>query len=427
MAVFHEHEQLGWSDAVVDLTSGVSSGRVMVIDDEPADVTFVSRILRTAGLHKVSGFTDAHVALAAVRRWDPDLVVLDLHMLGLDGTAFLDALHASAATDDFLPVLVLTADDSSASMRSALAAGANDYATKPVDPNELLLRVRNLLSVRYCHENLKTHNAAMAAELRAHTRLDREIADVDRDTRDRVIEQLRSGGPDIVFQPIVDLRGGEHVGYESLARFPHDLPPRRPDVWFAEAATVGLGVELELCAIETALEQVRHLGRGRFISINLSPTTLVSDECHDLLAGFPSDRIVLEITEHQAIDDYVTLTTTINDLRERGARLAIDDAGAGFASLRHILKLSPDFIKLDIGLTRDIDTDPVKRALVPALVGFAAETGALIIAEGIETAEELATLRRLGVDYGQGFHIARPLSLKCALNGVDTWNMNGTQ
>ena len=106
------------------------------------------------------------------------------------------------------------------------------------------------------------------------------------------------------------------------------------------------------------------MGRGQFVAINLSPVTLMSEDCHDLMAGAPAERIVLEITEHQPIEDYRALLATIHQLRDRGARLAVDDAGAGFASLRHILKLSPDFIKLDIGLTRDIDTDPVKRALV---------------------------------------------------------------
>ncbi len=400
-----------WPEVLIDLTSGASTARVMVVDDEPQHVTFVTRILAGAGLHRVLGFTDPHEALVAVREWDPDLVVLDLNMLGLDGVAFLDALHADAMPDDFLPVLVLTADATSASMRAALTAGANDYATKPLDPNELLLRVRNLLTVRFCHENLRTNNATMAAELRAHSRFDRTHSAENEEKHERVVAQLHVGGPDMVFQAIVDLRTDQPVGYETLARFDHGTPARRPDIWFAEAASVGLGVDLELCAVRSALQCLDRMPEPLFCAINLSPQTLLSPQCHELLAGYDGDRIVLEITEHEPIDDYALLMAEANQLRSRGCRLAIDDAGAGYASLRHILKLFPDFIKLDIGLTRDIDTDPIKRALAPALVGFAVDIGAQIIAEGIETAAELATLRRLGVGFGQGFHIAHPRPL----------------
>ena len=117
---------------------------------------------------------------------------------------------------------------------------------------------------------------------------------------------------------------------------------------------------------------------------------------------------MLELTEHAGIADYNELAEALAPLRESGVRLSVDDAGAGFASLRHILNLRPDIIKLDIGLIRGIDADPARRALASALVGFAAEIGAVIVAEGIETPDELATLCALRVTYGQGYHLARP-------------------
>jgi EAL domain-containing protein (putative c-di-GMP-specific phosphodiesterase class I) len=133
-----------------------------------------------------------------------------------------------------------------------------------------------------------------------------------------------------------------------------------------------------------------------------------------LAEALPLDRMAFEVTEHQPIDDYERLRDVAADLRSRGALLVVDDAGAGFASLRHILKLEPDVIKLDIALTRDIDRDPVKRALASSLATFAGDIGAAITAEGIETHAELLALRALGIDYGQGFFLAQPGSARAA-------------
>jgi EAL domain-containing protein (putative c-di-GMP-specific phosphodiesterase class I) len=121
--------------------------------------------------------------------------------------------------------------------------------------------------------------------------------------------------------------------------------------------------------------------------------------------------MVIEITEHEAIEDYAELATTLEELRRQGVRLAIDDAGAGFASLRHTLLLRPDIVKVDTSLTRGIDGDRAKRALTSALVSFGEEMGVAIVAEGIETREELETLLALGVPFGQGFYLAPPAAL----------------
>jgi EAL domain-containing protein (putative c-di-GMP-specific phosphodiesterase class I) len=136
-----------------------------------------------------------------------------------------------------------------------------------------------------------------------------------------------------------------------------------------------------------------------------------SDEVLHLLRTSESRRIVMELTEQVKVDDYPRLSSALTELRLMGVRLAIDDTGAGFASLAHILKLGPDIIKLDRELTCGIDHDPVRRALAAALVTFAAHTGADIIAEGIETAAELEVLQGLGIRYGQGYFLGRPTSV----------------
>lgn len=214
---------------------------------------------------------------------------------------------------------------------------------------------------------------------------------------------------DVQFQPVFDLDDCTIVSLEALARFWTE-PMRSPSVWFAEAAEVGLGVELELAAIRSALQRLDEFPPGVAIALNVSPTTALDSRFGELLVGV-ADRVVIEITEHAQVDDYDALRTALAPLRERGAQLAIDDVGAGFANLRHILRLAPDLVKLDLSLTQEISRDPAREALASSLVGFAEGVGASIVAEGISSDEDLALLRALGVDYGQGFHLARPSAL----------------
>jgi EAL domain-containing protein (putative c-di-GMP-specific phosphodiesterase class I) len=215
----------------------------------------------------------------------------------------------------------------------------------------------------------------------------------------------------MVFQPIVDICSGVIVGAESLARFAGgDLGPP-PDVWFADAMQAGLGPELELFAVEAALAAAVELPCDLYISINLSPATLLTGKLTELVArsGWLPARLVVEVTEHVSVTDYVPLTAAIADLRARGMRLAVDDAGAGYASFRHILALTPDFIKLDRSLIEDLGYDAGRRALVRAMMTFAGEVGASVVAEGVETEAELNAARMLGVRAAQGFLTGRPM------------------
>jgi len=214
---------------------------------------------------------------------------------------------------------------------------------------------------------------------------------------------------DVEFQPVFDLDDCTIVSLEALARFWTE-PMRSPSVWFAEATEVGLGVELELAAIRSALQRLDDFPPGVAIALNVSPTTALDARFCELLFAV-ADRVVIEITEHAQVDDYDALQAALAPLRERGAQLAIDDVGAGFANLRHILRLAPDLVKLDLSLTQEISRDPAREALASSLVGFAEGVGASIVAEGISSDEDLALLRALGVDYGQGFHLARPSAL----------------
>ena len=246
-----------------------------------------------------------------------------------------------------------------------------------------------------------THLAALAPPsfgvhpFRSRERLKRIEAVVDGD------------GIDVVYQPIFNLRDGTPVGAEALCRF-QVAPLRSPDVWFAEAADVGLGIELEIAALRLAFRGLDRLDGSIAMGVNVSPETCCSSDLRALLEDLPADRIVLEITEHAPVADYEVLKAALDPLRERGVGLAIDDTCSGFASLRHVLNLRPDVIKLDVTLTREIENDEARRSLIEALARFAPSVGATVLAEGIETADQMRILGEAGVRSGQGYFLGRP-------------------
>lgn len=229
--------------------------------------------------------------------------------------------------------------------------------------------------------------------------------------RERVQAVLDSDGLTLKWQPISNIKTGRIVGVEALSRFTVE-PIRTPDVWFNEAKSVGLSNVLEWRAVEFALERLNYFPDEIYLACNLSVEALLSDEMLKLLSRNPLHRIVLELTEHDLVNDYPLVSKTLAPLRQMGLRVAVDDAGAGYSTFRHILRLRPDIIKLDMNLTRDIDTDPARAALAEALVRFAKSTGCILIAEGVETRSELDTLRSLGVDSAQGYYLHRPMQAR---------------
>ncbi|QBI18239.1 EAL domain-containing protein [Egibacter rhizosphaerae] len=234
-----------------------------------------------------------------------------------------------------------------------------------------------------------------------------DVTTVDRECEAGIRTVLERGHLRIVYQPIVDLATGDVVGVEALSRFP-EPPQNPPDVWFAHAATLGLGIPLEVLAVRRAVEVLDQLPASAYLSVNVSPAAAASDELARALADVPVDRLVLEITEHAEVSDYAALNAAVDRLRARGARLAVDDTGSGFASMRHVLRLAPDIVKLDTTLTSDIDSDSFLRALGFSLRSFASAIDAEVVAEGIETGRELDALRFLGVRYGQGYYLRPP-------------------
>jgi len=214
-----------------------------------------------------------------------------------------------------------------------------------------------------------------------------------------------------VFQPIFDIAHNRVVGYEALARFQSE-PYRPPNAWLDDAGQTGLLDALEHALRRDALGHLHALPPGAYLSLNVTPSTVLGQDFADSLNPCPLNRLVLEITEHDGVDDYEKIAQALAPLRQQGARLAVDDAGAGYASFRHILKLKPDIIKLDRSLIQNIDASRDQRTLAAALIQFSRTVGSEVIAEGVETAKELSALRDLGVRLAQGYLLGPPQALR---------------
>lgn len=227
-------------------------------------------------------------------------------------------------------------------------------------------------------------------------------------------ELIGSNAPRMVFQPIVRLADGRVVGFESLARFDGDAS-KSTEAWFLEAEQIGLDEGLESNAVRNSLERLREIPRDYFLSVNCRPTMISRGLLRRLVDGYEAERVMVELSEKELVRDFGSLGESLDELRAAGMKTAMDDAGAGFSSLQHLIDLRPDVIKLDISLAQKIRTDRTARAMVAAIVAFAHETGAEVIAEGIEEKAAADVYLELGVDSAQGYWFARPDHLDAAL------------
>lgn len=232
--------------------------------------------------------------------------------------------------------------------------------------------------------------------------------------RERIEWTIAQSSFHVRYQPIYRLHDETVAGFECLARFEGE-PYRSPDQWFAEADEVGLGVDLEIALARKALGALASMPADVLLAVNFSPAAIMAPAFAELFSTLPLERVVLEVTEHAAVANYTELAARLHPFRNRGLRLAVDDAGAGHSSFRHVLDLRPDTIKLDMSLTRNIDRDRGRQALAGALAMFGRAMGSQIVAEGVETDAELDALRRVGVTKVQGYLTGRPMPLDDAL------------
>lgn len=391
--------------------SGNAPIRVLVAEDDSSVRHALEALFRSErSLQLAAAVGDATSAVEAAAREQPDVAIVDVRMPGGGAHAAREIRNCSPATK----VIAFTARDDRATVLEMLEAGAVGYVVKGgsieaiVEAIEQAAAGQSSLSVEVTGDVIKTLVGQLGVQRKATEKAERHEKRIR-----RALDEEDSFS--MVFQPIFSL-SGPMVGAEALARF-RGPPKRGPERWFAEAEAVGLRLELELAAMKAALSALPQIPTEIYLSLNASPKTLLSAGFRKLLAeNSEPTRVVIEVTEHARIDDYERLNAAFDRVRELGVRLAVDDAGAGFASLRHILRLAPDFIKLDRTLIAGIETDRSRQALAAGLISFAERIDATIVAEGIEQMAEVDMLASLGVGHGQGFLLAwpGPLPLRAA-------------
>jgi len=375
---------------------------VLIAEDVPTVRDALKELFRSERrLELVAAVGDAPSAIEAATRERPDVALVDVRMPGGGVHAAREIRNCSPETK----VIAFTAHHDRATVLAMLEAGAVGYVLKGGSVDAIVEAIEQAavgqgsFSVEVTGDIIETLVDQLGVQRKAVEKTQRQ--------EKRIRRALDSKGVlEMVFQPICTL-SGTTVGAEALARF-RTAPRRGPDRWFAEAEEVGLRGELELAAVKAALAALPSLPPKIYLSLNVSPKTVLSAGLRRLVAGSEPSRLVVEVTEHARIDDYKRLNAAADRLRALGVRFAVDDAGAGFASLRHILRLAPDFIKLDRTLIDGIQNDRSRQALAVGLISFAERIDATIIAEGIEKLAELNMLASLGVGHGQGFFLARP-------------------
>jgi EAL domain-containing protein (putative c-di-GMP-specific phosphodiesterase class I) len=379
--------------------------RVLVADDEPALRGALAELLAHEDrVSFVGAAADADEAIALAARERPDVALVDVKMPAGGGPRAAREIQRLSPTTR---VIALSAFEDRPTVLEMLRAGAVGYLVKGTPTEDIMGSIRRVAEggTSLSDEVVNGIVHELSSQLR---REEIELQQVEA-RRDEIQRFLRGDGLSMAFQPIVNLEDHDVAGVEALARF-RSFPLRSPHEWFVEAIALDLGVQLELATIRHAISLLAQLPPRAYLSVNCSHRAARAEELLPVLEPVAS-RMVVEITEHEAVDDYDELARALAPLRELGVRIAIDDAGAGYASLRHTLQIAPDIVKVDISLTRSIDSDRGRRALASALISFAEEMGMTIVAEGIETAAELQTLQELGVHYGQGYFLAHPGAL----------------
>lgn len=379
--------------------------RVLVAEDDDAvREALIALIAAERTLELAAAVDDATQAVEAAMREQPDVALVDVRMPGGGSTAARGIKRRSPETH----VVAFSAVEDRATVLEMLEAGVVGYLVKGSSVESI---VDSIQQAAAGHGSLSVEvTGDVIDELVGQLSVRRRAEDRRRTRENRVRRALEDGVLQMVFQPICDLRDRAAVGVEALARF-RARPDRGPERWFAEASEAGLRRELEVAAVKAALAELPRVPANVYLAVNVSPATLLSAAFRKLLARTDAERVVVEVTEHVPVEDYEVLNQALSPLRLLGVRLAIDDAGAGFASLRHILRLAPEFVKLDRTLIEGIESDRSHRALAAGLITFAEKIDATIIAEGIERSAQLEALRDLGVTYGQGFLLARPAPL----------------
>lgn len=359
---------------------------VLLVDDDPQVLRALERLLVQGGF-TVARATDGNTAAREAMTGGYDCVVSDIHMPGVSGTELLDMLRAYGCGT---PVILMTGSPSLDTAREAVELGALHYFTKPVDKDQLLRAVGRA--------------AARSREIRRNRLVQAATDPAQAAGFDRALGSLW-----MAYQPIVSLKMHGPIAYEALVRS-HEPGFANPGPLLAFAEAHNRIQELSRGIRELCADAAANLPKGTLLFVNVHAQDLYDPDLFSSqspLASYAS-RVVLEITERGALDEISDVGDRIRRLRDLGFAVAIDDLGAGYAGLSSIVMLEPDYVKLDMSLTRDLAASPLRKRLVGSMVDACRDVGIRLVAEGVENERELLALRELGCDLLQGYHFARP-------------------
>lgn len=364
--------------------------RILIIDDSEDFLKLFGFVLENANYH-VSTASSGAVGLQKAKE-NPDLILLDLRMPGMDGHQVCKALKENVNLMH-IPVVILTSEDKTLDKVQAFSMGVVDFINKQAHTEEILARIKSILR-------------------RSFTILG-SLSDKDKNDKimqlRKIIEekQIRT-----LYQPIVSLADRQPVGYEALARGPKGTFFENPVNLFALASEANMSFDLDTLCLNLAVEKAASFISNRLLFLNIDPFVINSDYLKNLTflqsSTLTPSQICIEITERTFVTNFETLAKNINKLKSMGVMIVIDDLGEGYSTLKAIVELKPKYIKADISLVRNIHKDIVKQNLMRMIIELARSIDCTIIAEGIETEEELKTLISLGIKYGQGYLFAKP-------------------
>ena len=377
------------------LTAGNDSAHILIVDDEPMVRETYAQVLGRAG-YRISEAANGHEAVAALAAGSFDAVISDITMPGLNG---IDMLRAVRERDLDVPVIMSTGDPSVETAAKAMEYGALRYLVKPIGLRVLVDTVQE------------------AVKLGRLSRLKRETATylgmVDRQPGDRAgLEvSLNRAFKTLVmaYQPIVEPAHRRIVGFEALVRTDEPALPT-PAALFGAAERLGRLRELGRAIRRSVAYTLPDVPAGIDIFINVHPSDLQDEQLYakDTPLAALARRIVLEVTERAPLEDGAGVAERIRRLKKIGYRIAIDDLGSGYAGLNYFTLLTPDVVKLDIALVRNIPAEPVKQKLLGSMTRLCQDLNIAVVAEGVETADERDTVGRLGCPLMQGYWFAPP-------------------
>jgi len=374
--------------------------KILIVEDD-RDLGEIVATLLTSKKYSVSWAQNGKEALEQFKA-KPDLVLLDRSLPDINGLdVCVKIKEEDARSNRVTPVIILSGSSSCDAKVEGLASGADDYVTKPFETNELIARIEVAL---------------------------RRVAGKKKDDEKFVtlVEELKAlhttNKITPFFQPIYSLETNSFFSLEVLSRPPRDSIIANPEIMFKVAVETDMYFDVEEGCWRRAISKWKEYGSPHRLFFNCSPYFIENINFSSdfiLSLGVNINRMVFEITEHQKIDNYNLFLKKINEIKNLGVSIAVDDVGSGFSSLDTVAEIKPNFLKIDLPLIRDIDTDALKLSIVESIISFSKKCNIKTIAEGIETKKELNVVKSLGVDLVQGYFLAKPSDIISPSSSID--------